>query len=56
MLYYLSDNLERAGSYETADYAVCSEYTKEYKKIPGKIIYTVERDSVPLNYVIKIKE
>src|SRR3989339_595043 len=56
MFYYLSDNMERADSYDKADYAVCSVYTKEYKKIPGEIIYTVERDSVPLNYVIKIKE
>lgn len=54
MLYYLTENMELVDSYYKADYAVCSEYTKEYKKIPGEVIYTVERDSVPLNFVIKI--
>ncbi len=55
VFYYFSNNMEWVGSYDKANYAICSEYTKEYKKIPGKVIHTVERDSVPLNYVIEIK-
>jgi len=55
MFYYLSNNMEWASSYDKADYAICSEHTKEYKKIPGEVIYAVTRDSVPLNYVIQIK-
>jgi len=55
VFYYFTDNLEWVANYDQADFAICYTGSAEYKKIPGKIIHTVQRDSVPLNYVIQIK-
>ena len=54
LLNYFTYNLTWAKDLDEADYAICHTSSQEYKNISGDILYTVERDSVPLNYVIKI--
>lgn len=50
---YLSGNINYVKDYAIADYAICFTRFQEHRKLKGKIIYTVTRDSVPLNYVVE---
>jgi len=56
LILYFPPNMTWVGSADKADYAICSTSQIEYKKIPGKIIHTVERDDVPLSLVIQLKK
>jgi len=56
LLRYFDLNMTWAKNYKDADYAICYTRYAEYKKIPGKIIHIVERQKVPLTYVIKLKK
>ncbi len=54
ILNYFTNEMTVVHKASEADYAVCLTRGNEYKKIPGKIINVVTRDSVPLNYAIKV--
>lgn len=54
ILNYFTYDMSVAYKANEADYAVCLARGNEYKKIPGEILHVVKRDSVPLNYVIKV--
>jgi len=49
--YYFSKNMKLVDRLKEADYAICFTRWNGDKKIPGKIIYTVEREGTPLSFV-----
>lgn len=53
--YYFSPQMKLVDHLSDADYAVCFTRWNEDKKIPGKIIYTVQRQGVPLSFVKKLR-
>ncbi len=56
LLYYFSKNMKMVDHYDAADYAVCYTRYGTYKKVPGKILYIVKRDLIPLQYVIQVRK
>jgi len=52
--YYFSKNMKLVDSIKDAKYAICFTRWNDDKKIPGKVIHTVEREGTPLSYVKKL--
>lgn len=52
--YYFSDKIKLADNPGKADYAVCWDRFSENKQIKGSLIFTVQKDGIPLNYVYEI--
>lgn len=53
--YYFTKNMKLEKDLIKADYAVCFTRWNDHKKIPGKVIYVVEREGIPLNKVFYLK-
>ena len=53
--YYFSKNMKLVDSLKEADYAICFTRWNADKKIPGKVIYIVEREGTPLSFVKKLE-
>ncbi len=53
--YYFLENMKLVDQLEQADYAICFTRWNEDRKIRGKTIYVVKRESTVLSYVKKLR-
>ncbi len=56
--YYFGPNMRDQGDFQDADYWIASNQEEEFQMTPDmkkKIVYSVEREGVPLVYVLKLK-
>lgn len=49
--YYFSENMQWSDNPAKAEYSICYTRNNNYKNLPGEVVFSVERDGIPLNVV-----